>query len=80
MVGMQAGTQLEESVSSRGGHRVSGMTHGDNFVVTGPTGQLADLRNKISTAYPRKTKKHTAEDCTGESEEWCENLLFDRSN
>ena len=32
------------------------MTHGDDFVVTGPTGWLADLRNKISRAYPRKTK------------------------
>ena len=28
------------------GHRVSGMTHCDDFVVTGPTNRLADLKNK----------------------------------
>ena len=31
------------------------MTHGDDFVVTGPTNRLADLKNTIAGLYPNKT-------------------------
>ena len=31
------------------------VTHGDDFVVTGPTDRLAELKNKIGGVYPIKT-------------------------
>ena len=37
-------------------HRVSGMTHGDDFVVTGQTDRIADLKNKMAWVYTIKTK------------------------
>ena len=32
------------------------MTHGDDFVVTGPTDRLANLKNNMAGVYPIKTK------------------------
>ena len=40
----------------RGRNRVSGMTHGDDFVLTGPTKRLTELKNKMTGVYPVKTK------------------------
>ena len=48
-------------------HRDSGMTHGDDFVVTGPSdGLVADIKNKIAGVYPIKTKIISTECCIGE--------------
>ena len=38
------------------GVEFSGKIHGDDFVVTGPTDRLADLKNKIAVVYPMRTK------------------------
>ena len=38
------------------GYRVSGMSHGDDFMGTGPTDRLADLKNNNAGVYRIKTK------------------------
>ena len=38
-------------------HRVSGMSHGDEFVATGPTDRLADKRTKLQ-GEPNQNKSH----------------------
>ena len=38
------------------GHRVSGTTHGDDFVVAGPTDSLAELNNKLGRGVPNQDK------------------------
>ena len=37
-------------------HRVSGTTHGDDFVVAGPTDSLAELNNKLGRGVPNQDK------------------------
>ena len=37
-------------------HQVSGMTHGDDFVHTGPTERLTEFENKMTWVYPIKAK------------------------
>ena len=37
-------------------HQVSGMTHGDSFVLTGPTERLTEFENKMTGMYPTKAK------------------------
>ena len=37
-------------------HQVSGMTHGDDFVLTGPTERLAEFKSKMKGVYPIKAK------------------------
>ena len=37
-------------------HQVSGMTHGDDFVFTGPTERLTEFENKMTGVYPIKAK------------------------
>ena len=37
-------------------HQVSGMTHGDDFVLTGPTEQLTEFEDKMTGVYPIKAK------------------------
>ena len=34
------------------------MTHGDDFVITGPTDRLADLKNKIVGRVSNQNKNH----------------------
>ena len=53
------GHQLElrsKNLSRPEGHNVSGTTHGDDFVVTGRTDRLADLKNNNIWLYTSKTK------------------------
>ena len=53
------GYQLELSSKNlfrHEGHEDSGMTHGDDSVVTGPTLGLLELKNKIAGVYPIKTR------------------------
>ena len=38
-------------------HRVSGKTLGDDFVLTGPTDPLTEVKNKMTGVYPIKPKK-----------------------
>ena len=38
--------------------RVSGLTHGDDFVLTGPTEKLMEIERKMKEAYPRVIKEH----------------------
>ena len=33
-------------------NRVSGLTHGDDFVLTGPTKRLMEFENKMTSVYP----------------------------
>ena len=35
-------------------HQVSGMTHGDDFVLTGSTERLTEFENKMTGVYPIK--------------------------
>ena len=37
-------------------NRVSGLTHGDDFVLTGPTKRLMEFENKMTSVYPIKPK------------------------
>ena len=37
-------------------NRVSGLTHGDDFVLTGPTERLTELENKMMCVYPIKAQ------------------------
>ena len=39
-------------------HQVSGMTHGDDFVITGPTARLKEFESKMRGVYPVKAKIH----------------------
>ena len=71
------------------GHRVSGMTHGDDFLVTGPTDRLADLKNKILGRVSNQNKNHQSRvnrehqstkqefALKKKSEEWCINTMPD---
>ena len=36
--------------------RVSGLTHGDDFVITGPTEKLMEVERKMTSVYPIKAK------------------------
>ena len=36
--------------------RVSGLTHGDDFVLTGPTKRLTEFENEMTSVYPIKAK------------------------
>ena len=36
--------------------RVSGLTHGDDFVLTGPTEKLIEIERKMTNVYPIKAK------------------------
>ena len=38
------------------GDRVSGLTHGDDFVLTGPTKKLMEFERKMTSVYPIKAK------------------------
>ena len=44
-IGMEIGTELRH-------HIISGMAHGDDFVVTGPTVRLIGLENKLAGVCP----------------------------
>ena len=44
------------------GHRVSGLTHGDHFMVAGPTNRFANLRNKIAGVSPTKVISYGSEE------------------
>ena len=46
-----------ENLFRHEGHRVSGLTHGDDFVVTGPTNRVADLRNNTARSVPNRQQK-----------------------
>ena len=37
-------------------NRVSGLTHGDDFVLTGPTKRLTEFENEMMSVYPIKAK------------------------
>ena len=37
-------------------NRVSGLTHGDDFVLTGPTKRLTESENEMTSVYPIKAK------------------------
>ena len=37
-------------------NQVSGLTHGDDFVLTGPTKRLTEFENEIKSVYPIKAK------------------------
>ena len=37
-------------------NRVSGLTHGDDFVLTGPTKRLTEVENDMTSGYPIKAK------------------------
>ena len=37
-------------------NRVSGLTHGDDFVLTGPTKELMEFERKMTSAHPIKAK------------------------
>ena len=37
-------------------NRVSGLTHGDDFVLTGPTKKLMELERKMTSVYPITAK------------------------
>ena len=37
-------------------HKVSGLTHGDDFVLTGPTERLMEFKNEMMKVYPTKAK------------------------
>ena len=39
-----------------GRNRVSGLTHGDDFVLTGPTKRLMEFENKMTSVHPIKAK------------------------
>ena len=39
-------------------HRVSGMTHGDDFVLTGPRDGVTEFKNKMTWVCPIKTNHH----------------------
>ena len=79
---ISAGIQLEESVSSWK-HRVSGKTLGDDFVLTGPTDPLTEVKNKMTGVYPIKPKLisygSTESIKSGESEELCISTIRDMS-
>ena len=36
--------------------RISGLTHGDDFVLTGPTKKLVEFERKMTSVYPIKAK------------------------
>ena len=36
--------------------RVSGLKHGDHFVITGPTKKLVEFERKMTSVYPIKAK------------------------
>ena len=55
-LGISTGTQLEESVSPQREDRVSGLTHCDDFVHTGPTKKLMEFERKMTSVYPIKAK------------------------
>ena len=39
-------------------NRVSGLAHGDDFVVTGPTKKLMEFEGKMTSVYPIKSEGH----------------------
>ena len=64
-------------------HRVSGLTHVDDFVLTGPTKKLMESERKMMSVHPikaaiivhrsPKSMKTLNRGYTGESEESCNN-------
>ena len=79
-----------KNVFRHGGHAISGMTHGDEFVVAGLTARLIDLKNKIAGVYPIVTKNHQPcfngrhqhieqNNFIGGREEWCVSTIPDKS-
>ena len=70
--------------------RVSGLIHGDDFVITGPTEKLMEVERKMTSLYPIKAKvissrvviEHQNFDtggCTGTRTESCTNMIPDTS-
>ena len=47
-----------------GRHQVSGMTHGDDFVFTGPTKRLTEFENKVTGVYPGKSISYVSSEST----------------
>ena len=39
--------------------RVSGLTHGDGFVLTGPTDKLMEVERKMTSVYPKQRLSDT---------------------
>ena len=39
-------------------HQVSGMTHGGDFVITGPTERLAEFKSKMEGRVSSQSKQH----------------------
>ena len=78
-----------KSLFRQEGHQFSGMTHGDDFVLTGPTDRLADLKNKncggVSNQNPknhqsRVNREHQStkqEFALDKRQEWCINTMPD---
>ena len=65
-------------------NRVSGLTHGDDFVLTGPTKRLMEFENEMTSVYPVKAKiisfgspKSIKTLNTGERKESCINMIPD---
>ena len=64
VIGRKWGFQLGLSSKNLFHHkeeRVSGLTHGDDFVLTGPTRRLMEFEKEMMSVYPIKAKK---ESCT----------------
>ena len=55
-MGIPTWTQLEESVFHHKEDRISGLTHGADFVITEPTKKLVELERKLTSVYPIKAK------------------------
>ena len=56
-MGIPIGTQLEEFVSPQGRSSIRvDMTHGDDFVLTGPTEKLMEVERKMACVCPIKAK------------------------
>ena len=53
--GFQLGLS-SKNLFHHGRNRVSGMTHGDDFVLTGPTKRFTEFENKMTGVYPIKAK------------------------
>ena len=53
------GSAIGKRMSRNGDHkenRVSGLTHGDDFVLTGPTKRLTEFENEMTSVFPIKAK------------------------
>ena len=82
------GPRPSDHVAGPAGDNVSGLTHGNDFVVTGPTARLIELNQQVGRSVPKQNKDHQPwsnrkqqsseqKNTTGAPNGWCTSTIQD---